>query len=128
MTGMIPYLAVSDAAAAITYYGRVFGFELDESEFFEMDDGRVGHATLRNGDMTIFVSDEFPEHGAMAPSSLGGTSVGLVIFVSSADNTYAMGVDAGGTPDRPPSNSNGHRSGWFYCPWGHRWSPTSDEI
>ena len=125
---MIPYLAVSDAKAAITYYGRVFGFELDESEFFEMDDGRVGHATLRLGDTTIFVSDEYPEHGANAPTSLGGTSVGLVIFVDSADNTYAMGVDAGGTPDRDVSNNNGHRSGWFYDPWGHRWSPTSDEV
>jgi len=50
---MIPYLAVNDAKAAITYYQRVFG-------------------------------------------------------------------------DREVSNNNGHRSGWFYDPWGHRWSPTSD--
>jgi len=128
MTHIVPYLAVSDAREAIKYYERVFKAELDESEFFEMEDGRIGHATMRIGDVQFFVSDEYPDVGANAPSSLGGTTVGLIIFVASADNTYAMGVDAGGTPDRPVSNNNGHRSGWFYDPWGHRWSPTSDEI
>ncbi len=124
---IIPYLAVDDARAAIDYYGKVFRAELDEAEFYEMDDGKVGHATMRIGDTSFFVSDEFPELGAHAPASLGGTTVGIVVFVKSADNTYAMAIDAGGTPDRPPKNQNGHRSGWFIDPWGHRWSPTSDE-
>jgi len=128
MTSLIPYLAVSNGRAAIDFYAQVFGAEIVEGEVFEMDDGRLGHASLQIGSANLYVSDEYPEVGAHAPTSLGGSTVAVVIHVDSADDTMAAAVAAGATLDREVANQHGHRSGWFIDPWGHRWSPTSAEI
>ncbi len=125
---LTPYLAVSDGRAAIAFYELVFGAELDTTEVFEMEDGRLGHATLTIGDARLFLSDEFPDVGAHAPTSLGGSTVAVIIDVESADATMDAAIAAGGTLDRPVKVQFGHRSGWFVDPWGHRWSPTSPEL
>lgn len=123
----IPYLAVSDGRAAVEFYKTVFGAEIVEGELFEMDDGRLGHASLRVGDGLLFLSDEFPELGAHAPTSIGGSTVAIVVHVDNADDTLALAVATGATLDRPVKVQFGNRSGWFVDPWGHRWSPTSPE-
>jgi len=127
MTTIVPYLAVSDGRAAVEFYTNVFGATIDESEYFEMDDGRLGHATMAIGEARIFLSDEFPELGAHAPTSLGGSSVAVVIYVDDTDETMAAAEQAGATIDRPAKNERGERSGWFVDPWGHRWSAIGPE-
>jgi len=120
----IPYLTVGDSRAALRFYAEVFGAE-QSGEFFEMDDGRVGHAEMTLGSQTFYMADEFSEMKLAAPSALGANSVSLVVHVDDCDAVYEHAVAAGATGERPPSNQHGQRSGWFVDPWGHRWSPTS---
>ncbi len=120
----VPYLCVDDARAAIEFYKAVFGAEVVEGEFFEMDDGRIGHVTMRIGDAVFFVSEEFPELEVVSPRTLGGTTMAVVIQVDDADATFAAAVEHGATPQREPEDQHGGRSGWIKDPWGHRWSPT----
>lgn len=123
VSAVIPYLAVSDARAAIDFYCEVFGFAVKDGELYEMDDGRVGHATLATDDTTIYVSDEYPELEVFAPTSVGGSTMAIVITVPDADATYRHAIDAGARAQRPVEAAHGGRSGWFFDPWGHRWSP-----
>jgi len=54
-TTLVPYLAVTGAAAAIDWYKDVFG--AIETLRFVGDDGRVGHAELTIGDAKIMLND-----------------------------------------------------------------------
>ena len=124
----IPYLTVNDGRAAIEFYREVFGAEVLEEELFEMDDGRLGHASLHIGDDYFYLADEFPEMNIVSPPTLGGSTMAIVVEVADADETYAHAVAAGATAERPVANQHGARSGWFRDPWGHRWSPTSPAL
>lgn len=124
---IIPYLAAADARAAMAFYGELFGATPVDGELFEMDDGRLGHVTLAIGDARLYLSDEFAEMNVQGPLARGGTTVAIVIRVDDADETMAAAVAAGAVEERAVTNQFGARSGWFVDPWGHRWSPTSDE-
>lgn len=121
---LTPYLTVSDARAAIEFYRAVFDAQVVEGEFYEMDDGRVGHVTLRLGGANLFVSEEFPEMEVVSPDTLGGCTAAIIVQVDDADATYALAVEHGAVGQRPPEDQHGGRSGWIKDPWGHRWSPT----
>ena len=125
MTTLIPYLSVTDSRAAIEFYRDVFGAEVVDGEVVEMDDGRIGHASLKVGDADLYLADEFPEMNILSPTTRGGGTVAMVIRVDDADETYARALAAGAEAERPVTNQHGARSGWFVDPWGHRWSPTS---
>lgn len=122
MSRIVPYLAVSDAKAAIAFYTDVFGASIVEGEYYEMDDGQIGHASLSIDGQLLYLSDEFPELGAHSPTSLGGATAAVVIEVGDADEVWQRAVDAGASPDRPPANQMGFRNGWVTDPSGHRWS------
>jgi PhnB protein len=124
MESVIPYLSVHDAAAALAFYAEAFGAVEDER--WTDDAGRVGHAQLSIGSAVLFLSDEYPEFGAVAPRSLGGTSVSLHLTVADADAAQASAVAAGATEDRPVTEDpDGRRSGWVVDPFGHRWNVSS---
>jgi PhnB protein len=124
MESVIPYLSVHDAAAALAFYAEAFGAVEDER--WTDDGGRVGHAQLSIGDAVLFLSDEYPEVGAVAPRSLGGTTVALHLTVPDADAAQASAVAAGATQGRPVTEeADGRRSGWIVDPFGHRWNLSS---
>jgi PhnB protein len=124
MESVIPYLSVHDAAAALAFYGQAFGAVEDER--WTDDAGRVGHAQLSIGSAVLFLSDEYPEVGAVAPRSLGGTTVALHLTVPDADAVQASAVAAGATEDRAVTEeTDGRRSGWVVDPFGHRWNVSS---
>ena len=53
------YLRLHDTAAAIDFYARAFGAK----ELFRLVEpsGRVGHAEVKIGPVTLMLSDEYPE-------------------------------------------------------------------
>ena len=63
-----PYLAVSDARAAMAWYQDIFGATL-ASEPIVMPDGRIGHVELRIGDAVFMMADEFADIDVLGPSS-----------------------------------------------------------
>lgn len=134
---VIPYLCVKDAKAAIEYYKKAFGAR--ESPIMEMAaDGKVGYAEIMIGDALIMLSDEFPERGARAPESLGGSPVLLVLLVDDVHRVSRQAVAAGGKLVRPveaetfevsggpegksqPLARAGHAHAQVEDPFGHRW-------
>ena len=116
-----PYLCVDGAAAAIEFYGKVFG----ATERMRMGEpgGRVGHAELAIGDSLVMLSDEFPEMGLVGPKTIGGSPVTLSVYVDDVDATYKTALSAGASALRPVEDQfYGDRSGQFLDPFGHRWS------
>ena len=116
-----PYLVVAGAAAAIDYYIAAFGAV--EHHRLVGDDGRVGHAELVVGNSRLMLADEYPEHGIVGPTTLGGSPVSFTILVPDVDVVFAKAIVLGGEVVRPVEDQfYGHRQGMMRDPWGHRWS------
>jgi len=116
-----PYLIVKGAAAALEFYKKAFG----ATELMRMasPDGKVGHAEIRIGDSPIMLADEFPEMGALSPQSLGGSPVGILLYVPDVDAMAGQAIAAGATVVRPLKDQfYGDRSGTFTDPFGHKWT------
>jgi predicted enzyme related to lactoylglutathione lyase len=115
----IPYLAVRGARDAIDWYVDVLDARLVD-EPIVMPDGRIGHATLELAGGVLYLSEEHPELGVVAPT-VGAHSVSLMLNVADADAKLARVVERGGNSDREPYDGYGHRNAWIVDPFGHRW-------
>ena len=116
-----PYLSIKGAAKAIDYYKEVFG----ATELFRMGgpDGKIGHAEIKIGNSPIMLADEFPEMEFVSPQTLGGTPVGLMIYVDDVDTMFTNAINAGGKEIKPLQNQfYGDRSGTLRDPFGHVWT------
>ena len=115
-----PYLIIKGAAAAIDFYKEAFGAtELFRSEH----NGKVGHAEIKIGDSPIMLADEFPDLGHVGPKTLGGTPVGIMIYVDDVDAIYNQAIAKGGVEVKPLQDQfYGDRSGTFTDPFGHMWT------
>lgn len=115
-----PYLICSGAAGAIDFYVKVFG----ATEVMRLDHGgKIGHAEVKIGDSHVMLADEFPEMGAKGPLSLGGTPVGICLYVVDVDEVFQRAVDAGAKVERPVQDQfYGDRSGTIIDPFGHKWT------
>ena len=118
---VMPYLHINGAAAAIDFYGEIFGAK--ERMRMAGPDGKVGHCELELGDSVIMLADEFPEMGAQSPKTIGGTPVTVMVYVDDVDTVFDRAVKAGATSLRPVEDKfYGDRGGEFEDRWGHRWS------
>ena len=87
------------------------------------DDGRVGHAEISIGGLTVMLADEHPEIGFLSPSTLGGTGLTLQLPVEDVDRTFDRAVAAGAVGERPPADQfYGERTATLLDPFGHRWT------
>ena len=117
---LTPYLIVADAAAAIAFYQQVFGATLRMK--LDGPDGKIGHAELEIGNSLIMLADEHPEMGALSPKTVGGTPVGLHVYVEDVDAVAVTAVAAGAALKRPVENQfYGDRLGSIIDPFGHLW-------
>lgn len=116
-----PYLMTEGAARAIEFYKEAFG----AAELFRMNDarGRVSHAEIRIGDSVVMLADPQPGATCSGPRSLGGSTVGLMIYLENVDTVFARALKAGGKSLRPLANQfYGDRSGTLEDPFGHVWT------
>jgi PhnB protein len=115
-----PYLSIKDAAKAIEFYKRAFG----ANELFRLvaPSGEIGHAEIKIGDSQIMLADPCEEGTFRNPQTLGGTSVGLHVYVEDVDTLFAQAVDAGAKTVRPVQDQfYGDRTGTLEDPFGHVW-------
>ena len=116
-----PYLSIKGAAKAIDYYKQVFG----ATELFRMaaPDGKIGHAEIKIGNSPIMLADEFPEMEFVSPQTLGGSPIGLMIYVDDVDTMFNQAISAGATQVKPLQDQfYGDRSGTLKDPFGHVWT------
>jgi uncharacterized glyoxalase superfamily protein PhnB len=117
----IPYLAVPNGSGrrALDWYVEVLDARL-VGEPMTMDDGRIGHAELALSGGTLYLAEEFPEIGVVAPSP-AGTPVSLSLQVPDVAETMRRAISRGGTMPRPMYDDYGSRNVTIVDPFGHRW-------
>ncbi len=118
---LCPYLTVAGAADAIDFYVRAFGASVD-FKLIDPADQRIGHAELRFGSTRVFISDEYPDFGAVGPETVGGSPIKLHLEVADADDFVANAVTHGATLLRSVKlEFHGHRTGMVADPFGFSW-------
>ena len=117
---LTPYLIIDGAAEALEYYKKAFG----AVELFRMPHGdKIGHAEMKIGDSPFMLGDEHPQEGYRGPKSIGGSPVGLMIYVDDCDAVFKQAIEAGGTEKKPLQDQfYGDRSGTLTDPFGHVWT------
>ncbi|BBX84343.1 glyoxalase [Mycolicibacterium aubagnense] len=118
----LPYLAVADARAAITWYVDALGAVV-VGEPIVMDDGRIGHAELTLAGGVLYLADEFPEIGLKAPAPQS-VSVSLMLAVPDTDAALIQARRHGAQVQREPYEAHGSRTAVVIDPFGHRWMLT----
>ena len=123
--GVVPYVVVSDGAAAIAFYTKAFGAE-ELQRMTTPDGSRIVHAALRMNGGTLFLADDFPEMNqgkSRTPEALGGTGVTIHLEVPDVDATVVQAEKAGATVTMPVADTFwGARFGKLQDPFGHDWS------
>lgn len=115
------YLTLKNAPEAIEFYQKAFG--ATEVMRLEMAPGCIAHAEIKIGDTILMLTEENLEWGNRSPATLGGTPVGLMLYVEDVDALFAQAVAAGATVRMPVENQfYGDRMGQVVDPYGHIWS------
>lgn len=115
-----PYLSIQGAADALEFYKRAF----NATELFRLaaPGGVIGHAEILIGDSHIMLSDQCEESPIPNPQLLGGSSVGLHIYVENVDVIFDQAIDAGAKVVKSVEDQfYGDRTGTLKDPFGHIW-------
>ena len=115
-----PYLSIKGAAEAIEFYKRAFS----ANELFRLvaPSGDIGHAEIKIGNSAIMLTDPCETGPFRSPQSLGGSSIGLHVYVEDVDALFAQAVDAGAKVVKPVQDQfYGDRTGTLEDPFGHVW-------
>jgi PhnB protein len=115
-----PYLTVDDAAQALDFYRKAFGAV--ETMRLPGAGGKIGHAEIRIGNSMIMLADESPQMGNKSPKTLGGSPIGILLYVEDVDKIFNQAIAAGATSKIPVENKfYGDRMGSLVDPFGHTW-------
>jgi PhnB protein len=118
-----PHLILDDAATAIDWYKRGLGAE--EISRSAGPDGKIMHAEIRIGNSHLYLNDAMG--GGKGPKALGGSPVGLWIYVDDADALFNRAVGAGAATAPGPMGPMqdqfwGDRCGTIIDPAGFQWT------
>jgi PhnB protein len=118
--GVTPYLICKNCESAIEFYKNAFGAE----ELFRIGEpGMVGHAEMKIGKAIFMLADENPGMGAVSPETVGGSPVGLMVYVPDVDSFVDKAIAGGANVVRPVADQfYGDRSGMIKDPYGHTWN------
>jgi PhnB protein len=116
-----PYLTLENAAEALAFYQKAFG----ATERMRIADpsGAIMHAEIEIGGHAIMLAEECPQQAATRnPRKLGGSGVGLYIYVEDVDAIVSRAAVAGAEVISSPKDQfYGDRSSTLRDPYGHIW-------
>ncbi len=116
--GVVPYLMLDGAAAAIDFYMKALGAE-EVGERAKMPDGRLMNARIDVNGGSIMLMDPMPEHGHPATTHAG---FNLHLHVDDSDRWFERAVAAGCTVIMPMALQFwGDRYGLVRDPFGVTW-------
>jgi PhnB protein len=111
-----PQITVRDGAAAIELYKRALG-AVEVGRFLMPGSNKIMHASFRVGDSAIFLNDEMPQMGAVAPKDgVGGSR--FYLYVEDVDAQHKKALAVGMTERSAPSDMF----------WGDRTSVLADRF
>lgn len=119
--GLTPHVFVRGADDAVRFYRRAFAAE----EIFRqtLPDGRVLFIEVAVGPGRLLISEETPSLNALAPPSIGGSPVLLLLEVDDVDQLAERAIAAGAEVEMPIREMFwGERYGVVRDPFGHRWA------
>ena len=111
--GLTPYLYYDDAAAALDWLSRVFGFEEDVRYLDEK--GTVAEAEMTVGDVRIMMGGRGARDGE-------GAGQLLIVHVDDVNALHGRVSVAGVQATPPEDKPYGARVTDVTDPWGYRWS------
>jgi PhnB protein len=117
---LTPYLSIKGAADALEFYKQAF----NAVELFRLPtpNGEVGHAEIMIGDSHVMMADQCAESPIHNPPKLGGSTVGLHVYVEDVDALFAQAIKAGATEVTAVEDKfYGDRLGTLRDPFGHIW-------
>jgi uncharacterized glyoxalase superfamily protein PhnB len=122
MGSVTAHLVCHGAADAIEFYKKAFGaVELGRQALPGGE--KLLHASLRIGDTALMLMDDFPEWGALGPTTLKGSPVTLHLYVEDVDRVLGRAVEAGAKVTMPVEETFwGDRYAKLEDPFGHHWS------
>jgi PhnB protein len=121
----IPYIVVSNAAAAIDFYKAAYG-AVELARHAAPNSDKLMHASLEINGGVLMLCDDFS--GSMGgksqtPEALGGSPVTFHLQVDDADAVWARALAAGAQVKMPLADQFwGDRYGQLSDPFGHYWS------
>ncbi len=119
----IPFLSYDDAAAALEWLTKAFGFE--RADVHEGENGKIAHAELRVGDgMVMLGSAAENDLGLKTPRELGAVNQGVYVIVDNGiDAHYERALGAGAEVVRALHDTDyGSRDYIVRDPEGNLWS------
>jgi PhnB protein len=118
---LTPHLFVRDADGAVAFYRTAFGAA--ELLRTSLPDGRVLFVELAVGAGRLLLSEETPSLGALAPPTIGGSPVLLLLEVDDPDAAARQAIEAGAQVELAVREMFfGERYGVVVDPFGHRWA------
>ena len=122
MHTVTPHLVCAGAADAIEFYKKAFNAE-ERVRIPGPESGKLIHASIRIGDSSVMLCDEFPEWNSFSPKSLKGTPVTIHLYVEDVDAFVKRAVEVGAKIIMPVDDMFwGDRYGVIEDPFGHHWS------
>ncbi len=114
------YLNLTNCAEAIEFYKKAFGAV--EKGRLLMPDGTIGHAEIEIEGSLLMLADENAAWGTKSPTTLGGTTMTIGLYVQDADAVFNKAIEAGGTEVMPMKDEfYGDRVGQVMDPFGYKW-------
>src|SRR6059036_1557449 len=93
MHAVKPHLDCTGQADGIDFYKKAFNAA--EIGRIAGPQGKLLHGTIRIGDSTIMLADEFPDRGSFGPKSLKGSPVTIHLYVEDVDAFVTHAAAAG---------------------------------
>lgn len=122
-TSITPFLAITDAAAALEFYADVFGARLIDST--EMG-GQIVHAELAFDAGRLQLGVPSPDFHLVPQPDGDDVSASFMVYVTDVDATVERAVAQGATVREEPMDFvNGDRFASVRDPFGVRWSVTT---
>lgn len=116
------YLIVKDAPQAMGFYKKAFGAE-ESLQLNDPTSGQFLHGEMKMGDSIFMMGEEMPGMEMQSPQSLGGSSMGIHLYLEDVDAQLKQAVEAGAEIIRPLKDEfYGDRSVTVKDPFGHFWT------
>jgi len=114
-TSIAPWLSVSRATKAVSYYQAAFGAV--ERYRLEDDEGSILVAQLSIEGADFWLQEDSDS----SPESLDRQSVRMILTVNDPDAVFEQAINAGATVVAAISEDHGWRIGRIVDPFGHHW-------
>jgi PhnB protein len=121
-TRFAPMLIHKDGLSAIEFYKKAFGAK--EIKRWSNGDGTIHVAEMSIGGADFFLREVAADAGQFSPSTIGGVTSIIELFVNDPYQVAARAIAAGAHELNPVRDyeETGFRQGIVIDPYGHRWS------